>query len=228
VSPAHDPKELKRFVRRSDLYFETLAEGFKAVLGNPDLWTPSPEGEPGFREFECMFLEEEPQYDLMRDVPVQQYKYMGNPLRFSGAEPEWVDNYENNYDVFFHNYRSPISVADGEEWVVDGEDWFLGHLVREGKIMKQLGKRHFKTWNVLRAPSEPDSPLLPNRWYRLTENGMPAGGPNWANVEEAKVQLTRPEGGIWYSGPAKAGTRRGYGEWMHIIIDPELAQDLLS
>jgi len=217
------PEAFKRYVRRTDLYFETLAEGLKAVLGNTKLWTPSLEGEPGFRESECMFLDEEPQYDLMRDVPVQQYKYMGKPLKFSGAEPEWVDDEDFLHWVYFFNYRTDISAAERKEWVVDGEDWYLGHHVREGKIMKQLGKRHYKTWKTIRVPSEPVTPLLLDRWYRLTELGQPAEFRRyWANVEEARVDLTRPAGGGEMVGEG------GYGELRHIIINPELAQDLLG
>ena len=37
---------------------------------------------PGFREFECMFLREQPQYDLLKDAPPEQYKYMSLPLRW--------------------------------------------------------------------------------------------------------------------------------------------------
>ena len=217
---SRNPEMFKRYVRRSEVFFETLAEGLKATLGNPDLWTPSTEGEPGFRELECMFLEEEPQYDFLRDVPIQQYKYMGNPLNFSGGEPEWVDDDDFLYWVYFFNYRTDISIADGKEWVVDGEDWYLGQHVREGKIMKQLGKRHYKTWRALRVPSEPVNPLLLGRWYRLTELGVPQGIRYWGN-EKAVPDMTAPaEGEMVGEG--------GYGELRHIIINPELAQDLLE
>jgi len=217
---SRDPEMFKRYVRRTDLYFETLAEGLKIVQNNAILWAPSLESEPGFRESECMFLDEEPQYDFLRDVPIQQYKYMNNPLNFTGGDPEWVDDDDFLYWVYFFNYRTDISIADSKEWITEGEDWYLGHHVREGKIMKQLGKRHYKTWKTLRVPSESASPLLRDRWYRLTELGIPQGIRYWGN-ENAVPQMTAPPAGEMV-GPG------GYGELRHIIINPELAQDLLE
>jgi len=219
---SRDTEMFKRYVRRTDLYFDTPAEGLRAVQDNTSLWTPPPEGEPGFRESECMFLDEEPQYDFLRDVPIQQYKYMSIPLNFSGGDPEWVDDDDFLYWVYFFNYRTDISIADGKEWVRDGEDWYLGQHVREGKIMKQLGKRHYKTWLARRTPSEPASPLLLDRWYRLTELGIPQGIRYWGN-EKAVPDMTGPAG-----GGAMVGGGGGYGEIRHIIINPELAQDLLE
>jgi hypothetical protein len=216
-----DPDSLMRYVRRTDLYFDTLDEGRNAILGQPDIWTPAPEGEAGFGEFECMFIEDKPQFDLLRDVPVQQYRYLGNPLNFTGGEPQWLDDDDALLWIYFFNYRSDISEADGKEWIEAGEDWYLGHHVREGKIMKQLGKRHYLTWLTRRFATEPDSPLVLDRWYRLTELGVPQGMHYWGN-RNAAPQMTGPAGGGPTRGPG------GYGEFRNLVIDPEGVQDLMA
>ena len=221
ISKDRDPEFFLRYVRRTDLYFETRADGIKAIQDNAKLWAPSVEGEPGFRESECIFLDVEPQYDFLKDVPIQQYKYMNNPLNFTGGDPEWVDDDDFLYWVYLFNYRTDIEIADAKEWIRDGEDWYLGQHVREGKIMKQLGKRHYKTWRRIRVSQDPANQLLLDRWYRLTELGIPQGLRYWGNVN-AVPQMTTPASGEMVGSPG------GYGEIRHIIIDPELPQNLME
>jgi hypothetical protein len=180
-------------------------------MGNPELWAPPAKGDPGLGEFECMFLEKEPQYDLMRDVPPQQYRYMGLPLKWSNGEPKLIDADETLYGVYFFYYHADLPVADGE-------DWYLGHHVREAKLMKQLGKKHYQTWRTLRVPEEPGSRMQPNKWYRLTELGLLPWG---QIIPEAILKETVPE----ITRPAQGNT---FGEWRNIVINPELVQDFLA
>jgi len=214
--PGMDPESFARYVRRSDIYFDTLGDALAATQGNPQLWGSPSAGEPGFSEFECMYIEDEPQFDLLKDVPIQQYKYMGLPLKFSAADPVWLADDDVTWWVYFFNYRSNISLPDQEEWIVDGEDWYLGHHCREGSIMKQAGRRHYQTWLASRVNPTPASPFFTNRWYRITELGVPEGGNYWGNTEETQVELTQAEGG------------KGYGEFRNLILDPRLVQDLLE
>ncbi len=67
---------LDQFVRRSELVFASKEQGLKAIRENVHLWAVAEKGEVGFNEVECVFLEEEPQYNLLRDAPPEHYKYM--------------------------------------------------------------------------------------------------------------------------------------------------------
>jgi hypothetical protein len=161
VNPAL-PTPANQFVRRSELWFENLQTCRQALIANPELWTPSKEGVPGFREFECMLLDEEPQYNLLRHTPPQHYKYITLQLNWTGGRPRIEEPEEIFIDTYFLFYRPDISTADGE-------DWYLGHHTREGK--QAPGMKHYKTWKAIKVPSDPGSPLRLNKWFRLTELG---------------------------------------------------------
>jgi hypothetical protein len=173
----------------------------------PQLWNPAEGGKPGFGEFECMFLEEEPQLDLLRDAPPQHYKYMTLQLWWPKGVPR-IDEEEIFIDSYAISYAPEISFADGE-------DWYLGHHTREGKQLP--GMRHYKTWRTIRVPEEPGSPLKPNKWVRLTELGM---GPkayiaNMVN-DETRIRFTWSPLGTVIAG------------WMNISIKPNLVDDFLA
>ena len=209
--PKSSPDPFDRFIRMSEIGFETLEECRKATTGNPELWAPSTKGVPGFREFECMFLEEKPQYDFMRDVPPQQYRYMSQPLKWSKGEPKLPDADETLFLVYFFYYNPDISVADGE-------DWYLGHHAREGKLKKLVGRKHYLAWKTLHVPEEPDSPLKPNKWFRLTELGILP----WGDLVPKEVLgETQPEG-------TPPPIKNIWGGWRNIIINPKLAQSFLE
>ena len=205
------PTPFDQFVRRTELCFSDKEQGIKAVYGNPQLWKPSEKGVPGFREFECMFLEEEPEFNLLQDAPYQHYKYMTLPLWWPKGRPQ-VDE---NEEIFIDSYC--ILYGPGISWA-DGEDWYLGHHTREGKQLS--GMRHYRTWRVVRVPEPPaGSPLKPNTWARLTELGM---SPNAYKVtmcnDETRVRFTpsqfRPQGVL--------------GGWMNISIKLDQFEDLLA
>jgi hypothetical protein len=194
----------------TELAFENLELCLNATTRNPKLWTPAKEGTAGFNEVECVILDEEPQYNLVQDVPVQQYKYFAMQPKYTGGEPAYDDSDDVIMDIYMFNYSVPV---------IDGEDWYLGHHVREGRISKQMGHRHYDTWKTIRVPDEPNSPLKPNRFYRITELGLPATAQVWpkpGDPPRARINYARsPLGNV-------------LGEWRNIIIDPVKVQDLLK
>lgn len=208
--PMGAPDPYDRFVRMSELVFENMALCQQATIKNASLWISASRGKLGFGEFECVFLDEEPQFDLTKDIPVQQYKYIGFPARYAGGEPVYEDNDDEIMDVYMFNYR--VSV-------VDGEDWYLGHHVREGKISKQVGLKHYQTWKTLRIPEESGNPLKPNRFYRITELGLPGSARVWpkeGDPPKPRIIFTMlPIGNV-------------LGDWRNIVIDPKQVEDLLK
>jgi hypothetical protein len=202
------PTPHNQFVRRTELCFDTIEAWQAAYRSAPELWNRAPEGTPGFNEFECMFISEEPQYDLLRDAPPQHYKYMTLQLWWPKGVPEIDEDEEIFVDSYCFFYAPKISFADGE-------DWYLGHHTREGKQLPCM--RHYRTWRTIRVPEEPGSPLKPNRWVRLTELGM---GPkayvaNMVN-DETRLRFTwSPLGNV-------------IGGWMNVSIRPNRVDDLLE
>ena len=204
----YDPYD--RFVRMSELVFQNLELCLNATIRNPKLWSPNPNEKKGFNEFECVILDEEPQYDLLKDIPVQQYQYVALRPTFKGGLPEYEEEDDTFMDIYMFNYKVPV---------VDGEDWYLGHHTREGRISKQLGNKHYKTWKTLQVPENPNSTLKPNRFYRITELGLPQYAkekPKPGSPRRARMIFTRsPLGEV-------------INEWRNILIDPNEVQDLLS
>ena len=204
----YDPYD--RFARVSELAFENLESCLQATTRNPELWALSTGDKPGFRELECMMVDEAPQYDLLRDVPLQQYKYAQLPPQFRGGDP-WFDESDDTFlDIYMFNYKVPN---------FDGEDWYLGHHTREGRILKQMGRRHYQTWKSMSIPEEPRSSLKPNRFYRITELGL----------ADSYRGIPTPGAGAPPKS-ALAFTRSPLGEvineWRNILIDPTQAEDL--
>jgi hypothetical protein len=204
------PDPYDRFVRLSELVFQNVELCLNATTRNPKLWTPAVEGKLGFNEIECVILDEDPQYNLVRAVPVQQYKYFAMQPKYIGGAPEYDDQNDVFMDIYMFNYKVPI---------VEGEDWYLGHHVREGRISKQMGMRHYQTWKTMKVPEESGSPLKPNRFYRITELGLPATAKNWPKPGDPPrpriAYATSPLGNV-------------LNEWRNILIDPAQAQDLMK
>jgi hypothetical protein len=208
------PTPFNQFIRRTELCFEDTKTGINSVMVNPGLWSPSHKGVPGFREFECMFLNEEPEFNLLRDAPPQHYKYMTLPLWWPKGKPQ-VDE---NEEIFIDSYC--LRYAPGVSWA-DGEDWYLGHHTREGKQLP--GMKHYMTWRTLHVQEKPDSLLKPNKWARLTELGMsPSAFKETMINEETRVRFTppttRPMGVIEWSR----------GGWLNISIKLDQYDDLLK
>jgi len=205
------PDPFERFARLSELWFDSLAAAQQAIASNPALWHPALEGATGFREFEGLFLDEEPQFNLLRDVPAQQYKYITLPMMWPKGIPQIEDKPEDFIiNVYMFNYVPEVPL-------IDAEDWYLGHHNREGKQIPYVV--HYKTWKTLRASQEPSLPWNPNRFYRLTELGVTSLEAYRATLDmvyETRVRFT----------PSPLG--RVLGEWRNIFIKPEACEDLLA
>ncbi len=204
------PTPFDQFVRRTELCFDSDEAGIKVVLSHPELWTPSQKGIPGFREFECMFLTEEPEFNLLQDAPYQQYKYMTLPLWWPKGRPK-VDE---NEPIFIDSYC--ILYPPNIDWA-DGEDWYLGHHTREGKQLS--GMRHYRTWRCVKVTEPPNLPIKPNKWARLTELGMSPTAYKATMVnEETRVRFT----------PSTFRAQGVLGGWLNISIKLEQFDDLLK
>ncbi len=204
-----------RFVRLSELVFQDMESCLNATVRNPAAWATGTEGKPGFRELECALLDEAPQYDLLKDVPVQQYKFISNPAKYTRGKMVDGDTDDVVMDVYMFNYDPKFTFEEGEEW-------YLGHHVREGRFTKRMGFRHYMTWKPLRVDVDKDCPLQPNRFWRFTELGLPAYAmdPSVLDLQPGE----RPAMMTYTQDP------RGQviGEWRNIIIDPDKAVDLLD
>jgi hypothetical protein len=201
------PTPHDQFVRRSELQFEDIEAALDALRSNPEVWAQARAGEPGFREFECMLLHHEPEFDLLRDAPQQQYKYMTLPLWWPKGPPAVDDEAEIFIDSYCIAYRPEVGTAAGE-------DWYLGHHTREGKQLP--GMKHYKTWRAVRVSEELSAPLDLDRWFRLTELGMSAEAYRAAMVnDETRIRFTpSPFGNV-------------IGRWLNIDIRPGPGDDLL-
>jgi len=205
------PAPFDQFARRSELCFADTEAGIKTVFSNSELWTPSQKDVPGFRQFECLFPEEEPAFNLLQDVPYQHYKYMMMPLAWLKGRPQVDENEEIFIDTYCIRYTPDVT------WT-EGEDWYLGHHTREGKQLP--GIRHYKTWRVIRVPEPPaGSTFKPNKWSRLTELGMsPAAFKITMVDDETRVRFTSPPGG-------RPSLLSG---WLNISIKLDRYDDLLK
>jgi hypothetical protein len=200
------PTPHNQFVRRTDLWFEDLDTAVSGLNQHAELWRPSREGEPGFREFECMLLGEDPQYDLLRDAPPQHYKYMTLPLEWPNGPPE-VDYDEPIFiDSYCIAYRDDLSEAIGD-------DWYLGHHTREGKQLP--GMKHYRTWRTMHVDDRGGIGL--NRWRRLTELGM--------SPTAYKATMVHDESRIRF---AQSPYGRVIGLWINISIKLDEVEDLLA
>ncbi len=201
------PTPFNQFVRRTELCFENAEKGIETVINAQALWEASTTGSPGFRELECMFVQVEPQYDLLKDAPPEQYKYMTMPLHWPKGKPKVDESAEIFINSYCFFYNQEISLADCE-------DWYIGHHNREGKQLP--GIRHYKTWKTIPIPEIPGSPLRPNKWYRLTELGM--------SPEAYRATMIDNSTRIRFQ-PSPHG--KVIGGWINISINLNQAEDLL-
>lgn len=87
-----------------------------------------------------MLSEDDPEYDLLRDVPPQHYAHMSDPIAWKTGGPPVADE-PTGQDLwrftYFFTYRDDVAYAEGE-------DWYIGHHTREGKQLPGLVK--YVTW----------------------------------------------------------------------------------
>jgi len=204
------PTPFDQFVRRTELCFENKVQGIKTVTDNASVWAPSKKGTPGFRELECMFLEEECEFNLLQDAPYQHYKYMNLQLWWPKGRPQVDENEEIFIDSYCIQYNPDIS------WQ-DGEDWYLGHHTREGKQLP--GMRHYRTWRVVRVPEPSNLPIKPNKWARLTELGMSPNAFRTTMVnDETRIRFT----------PSPLNPSGVLSGWLNISIKLDQYDDFLA
>jgi len=203
------PTPFNQYVRRSELWFKDIQAWQNAIKTDPELWIPSVEGNPGFREFESMLLPNKPQFDLLRDAPPQQYKYMTLPLWWRNSRPRVDENAEIFIDSYCLLYNPKIPVDFGE-------DWYLGHHTREGKQLP--GVKHYKTWKTIYVVEELENSFIKvNKWYRLTELGM--------SIEAFHATMVNKETRIAFT-PSPFGNI--IGGWLNIGIKLNEVQDLMK
>ncbi len=203
------PTPFDQFIRRSELVFKDIKAWRNAMEFDQDIWIASEEEMPGFREFECMLLEEEPQYDLLRDAPPQQYKYMTLPLWWPNGRP----TVDLNANIFIDSYCIQYNPKYPEDI---GEDWYLGHHTREGKQLP--GMKHYKTWKTVHVSDDLKNPFLKvNKWYRLTELGM--------SIEAFHATMVNKETRIRFT-PSPFGNV--IGGWLNIGIKLEDVQEFIK
>lgn len=203
-----------RFDRISEVEFENLDTCLNATVRMPELWQKGAVDKPGFAELECVVMDLPPQYDLLKDIPVQQYKYINHPGRYTPGKMLDVDEDDVIMDVYMFNYDPKFTFEEGE-------DWYLGHHVREGRITKRLGHRHYQTWKPLRITVDADNPLQPNRFWRFTELGLPGYA-----ADPSKIRLAAGEKPalMTYTQDPRGQV---IGEWRNILINPDQVQDLM-
>ena len=202
------PTPRDQYVRRSELCFEDVDSALQALKGNAALWAPSVAGTPGFREFECMLLGEEPEYNLLQDAPPQHYKYMPLQLEWPKGPPEVDDTAEIFVLSYCLSYSPDVTFAQGE-------DWYLGHHTREGKQLP--GMKHYRTWRTRHVAEDLPAPLDLNKWARLTELGMsPAAFIATMVNDETRIRFTQSPYG------------RVMGGWLNIDLKLGQVQDLMT
>ncbi len=209
-----DPYE--RFDRLTELLFDDMQHALAATVEQSEFWAISESGN-GFAELECVFLDEQPQYDLLKDVPVQQYKYINHPGRYTaGVVVDALDLDDTFLDIYMFNYDKKFTFEEGE-------DWYLGHHVREGRISKRVGHKHYKTWKPLRVATPEDCCLYPNRFWRFTELGLPEYARNPALLAGPLEGGAKKLASLIYTQDPRGQV---IGEWRNILIDPKDCEDL--
>ena len=201
-----------RFDRMTEVVFDNLENCRKATVENPGFWSKTAAGAVGFNELECVFLNMDCQYDLLKEIPVQQYKYINHPARYTAGVVVDALPFDDTFlDIYMFNYDKKFTYEEGE-------DWYLGHHVREGRHSKRMGHKHYKTWNLIHVDADESNPLQPNRFLRFTELGLPeyarnpmllAGPLDGGKKKLASLIYTQdPRGQV-------------IGEWRNILIDPK-------
>lgn len=204
------PTPFNQFVRRSELWFDDLDTASAAVRDNYSLWEPARPGEPGFGQVECLFLDEEPQYNLLKDVPAQHYRYITLPLNWPQGAPE-VDE---DAEIFINTY----CISYGKIGFARAEDWYIGHHTREGKQLP--GMKHYRTWKALKVPEITGSGLGANKWVRLTELGM--------SREAYMATMVNEETRIRFTPPAGAPMHQVLAGWLNMGIKLREVEELLK
>jgi hypothetical protein len=151
------------FDRMTEVRFANLKAAETALCRPDSLWDEA--GRRGLDRFEGIVVGPRHEYNLMADVPPQQYPYMSMPMLWRKGRPADIPVPETSVLVrymYFFRYK------DGAD-IRQGEDWYLGHHTREGKQLP--GIQTYVTWR--RKPIAGLAGHIPElaRFYRYTEIG---------------------------------------------------------
>jgi hypothetical protein len=119
----------------------------------------------GLGKLEGVVVGPKPEYNLLADVPPQQYPFMAMPLAWRTGRPADVPPPESSNllrYMYFFKYRDDVDIRLGEEW-------YLGHHTREGKQLP--GIQTYVTWRRRPLPGLADAIPEIAQFYRYTEIG---------------------------------------------------------
>jgi hypothetical protein len=149
--------------RMTEVRFTSHQAAESALCSAASQWRE--ENREGLERFEGIVVGPRPEYNLLADVPPQQYPLMTMPLAWKTGQPPDVPPPSTpnlvRY-VYFFKYRDDVDVRMGEEW-------YLGHHTREGKQLP--GIQTYITWK--RRPVPGLANFIPEiaAFHRYTEIG---------------------------------------------------------
>ncbi|MGE0545207.1 MAG: hypothetical protein AB7R89_34040 [Dehalococcoidia bacterium] len=124
--------------RMTEVRFANQRDAEAALCNRTSLWRV--ENREGLDRFEGIVVGPKPEYNLLADVPPQQYPFMTMPLAWRTGQPPDVPPPNTTNLVrymYFFKYRDDVDIRLGEEW-------YLGHHTREGKQLP--GIQTYITW----------------------------------------------------------------------------------
>jgi hypothetical protein len=149
--------------RMTEVRFGTLKDAEAALCRKDSPWAAS--HHEGLDRFEGIVVGPRPEYNLLADVPPQQYPFMGMPIVWRTGKPPDIPAPQTaslaRY-MYFFRYRDDVDIRLGEEW-------YLGHHTREGKQLP--GIQTYITWKRRPIPGLEDFIPEVARLYRYTEIG---------------------------------------------------------
>ncbi len=158
-----NPKPPNDYHRLTEVRFRDLKDAEAALCDTGSVWAAS--NRQGLAKFEGILVGPSHEYNLLADVPPQQYPFMSLPLVWrTGKPPDVPPPSTTNLAryIYFFKYRDDVDARLGEEW-------YLGHHTREGKQLP--GIQTYITWKKLPLPGlESFIPEIAN-FNRYTEIG---------------------------------------------------------
>ena len=149
--------------RMTEVRFESQPAAEAALCSDSSLWREG--NRTGLDRFEGIVVGPRAEYNLLADVPPQQYPFLSMPLAWRTGKPPDIPPPSTSNLVrymYFFRYRDDVDVRLGEEW-------YLGHHTREGKQLP--GIQTYITWK--RRPLTGLADAIPevSRFHRYTEIG---------------------------------------------------------
>ena len=158
---AYTPPNL--YDRMTEVRFTSHAAIEAALCTESSLWRSG--NRQGLDDFAGIVVGPRAEYNLLADVPPQQYPFISMPLAWRTGKPADIpvpEAAEIIRYIYFFKYPEGTDIRLGEEW-------YLGHHTREGKQLP--GIQTYITWKRRPLPSlKQFIPELAN-FYRYTEIG---------------------------------------------------------